>query len=87
MSPVFTTRLKNSHKGDFGHALVIAGAPGYLGAARLAAEAAVRTAEAAQAERQNDEFFKKIFFQKLSRSQRTSIMKLTHLRWQNMYPH
>ena len=43
VSPVFTTRLKNSHKGNFGHALVIAGAPGYLGAARLAAEAAVRS--------------------------------------------
>jgi len=35
-------RKRNSHKGNFGHVLVIGGDEGYLGAARLAAEAAMR---------------------------------------------
>jgi len=35
-------RQRNSHKGHFGHALVIGGDAGYLGAARMAAEAAAR---------------------------------------------
>lgn len=35
-------RPRNSHKGDFGHALVIGGDSGYAGAARLAAEAGAR---------------------------------------------
>lgn len=36
-------RAAASHKGSFGHALVIAGARGYLGAAKLAAEGALRS--------------------------------------------
>ena len=35
-------RKRNSHKGHFGHVLVIGGDEGYLGAARMAAEAAAR---------------------------------------------
>ncbi len=36
-------RRRGAHKGDFGHILVIGGAPGFSGAARLAGEAAART--------------------------------------------
>jgi NAD(P)H-hydrate epimerase len=36
-------RSLDSHKGDFGHILIIAGSPGYSGAAVLCAEAAMRT--------------------------------------------
>lgn len=36
-------RSRSSHKGHFGHALIIGGAPGYSGAARLAGEAALRS--------------------------------------------
>ena len=36
-------RPRASHKGHFGHVLVVGGAAGYAGAARLAAEAALRT--------------------------------------------
>ncbi len=35
-------RHRTAHKGHFGHVLVVGGAPGYAGAARLAAEAAAR---------------------------------------------
>ncbi|MGI9212882.1 MAG: NAD(P)H-hydrate dehydratase [Methylococcaceae bacterium] len=35
-------RRRHTHKGDFGHVLVVGGAEGYSGAARLAAEAAAR---------------------------------------------
>ena len=41
--PIFAPRLRASHKGSFGHVLVIGGAPGYSGAVRLAAEVAVRS--------------------------------------------
>lgn len=39
---VLKPRQKNSHKGHFGHVLVVGGDEGYLGAARMAAEAAAR---------------------------------------------
>jgi len=35
-------RARDAHKGDHGHVLIVGGAPGYAGAARLAAEAALR---------------------------------------------
>lgn len=35
-------RKRNAHKGDFGHVLVVGGAPGMPGAVRLAGEAALR---------------------------------------------
>lgn len=35
-------RRRTAHKGDFGHLLVIGGAPGFSGAVRMAAEAAAR---------------------------------------------
>ncbi len=40
--PMLSRRQRNSHKGDFGHVLVIGGDYGMSGAARLAAEAAAR---------------------------------------------
>ncbi len=39
----FAARAKNSHKGDFGHVLVIGGDEGMGGAAMMAAEAALRS--------------------------------------------
>jgi NAD(P)H-hydrate epimerase len=42
-SAVLPTRLKNSHKGDFGHVLVVGGDHGMLGAVRLCGEAALRS--------------------------------------------
>jgi len=37
------SRSRESHKGSFGHVLIIGGSPGYSGAVRLAGEAALRT--------------------------------------------
>jgi len=42
-TPIFKKREKDSHKGLFGHVLVIGGDVGMSGAARLACEAALRT--------------------------------------------
>ncbi len=42
LGPLATPRLRSSHKGDFGHVLVIGGGAGMPGAPRLAAEAAAR---------------------------------------------
>ena len=42
-TPIFTKRIKESHKGLFGHVLVIGGDIGMSGAARMACEAALRT--------------------------------------------
>jgi len=39
----FPKRLPDSHKGDFGHVLVIAGSSGYTGAAYLTSQAAMRS--------------------------------------------
>lgn len=39
---VLKPRQKNAHKGKFGHVLIIGGDEGFLGAARMAAEAAAR---------------------------------------------
>jgi hydroxyethylthiazole kinase-like uncharacterized protein yjeF len=42
LKPILKPRQKNAHKGQFGHVLVVGGDEGYLGAARMAAEAAAR---------------------------------------------
>lgn len=42
MSGHLTPRRRTAHKGDFGHLLVIGGAPGFTGAVRMTAEAAAR---------------------------------------------
>ena len=42
LKQVLKPRQKNAHKGHFGHVLVVGGDEGYLGAARMAAEAAAR---------------------------------------------
>lgn len=42
LNQVLKPRQRNSHKGHFGHVLVVGGDEGYLGAARMAAEAAAR---------------------------------------------
>ena len=39
---VLPRRARGSHKGNFGHVLVVGGAPGFCGAARMAAESAAR---------------------------------------------
>jgi ADP-dependent NAD(P)H-hydrate dehydratase / NAD(P)H-hydrate epimerase len=41
-APLFAPRRKNSHKGDYGHALVIGGAPGKAGAVAMSGLAALR---------------------------------------------
>ena len=40
--PLLAPRLRNAHKGHFGHVLVIGGEAGFTGAARMAGEAAAR---------------------------------------------
>ncbi|NOQ34916.1 MAG: NAD(P)H-hydrate dehydratase [Methylococcaceae bacterium] len=40
---ILPPRLRNSHKGNFGHVLIIGGDTGFSGAARLAAESALRS--------------------------------------------
>jgi len=42
LNSVLEPRQRNSHKGHYGHVLIIGGDEGYLGAARMAAEAAAR---------------------------------------------
>ena len=42
IEPVIRPRERDSHKGDFGHALFIGGSYGKIGAARLASEACLR---------------------------------------------
>jgi len=42
LSKVLEPRHRNSHKGHFGHVLIVGGDEGYLGAVRMAAEAAAR---------------------------------------------
>ncbi len=41
-SSLLRPRARNAHKGDFGHVLVVGGAPGYSGAVRMAGEGALR---------------------------------------------
>lgn len=43
MARLLPARAQGAHKGHFGHVLVVAGARGYVGAARLATEAALRS--------------------------------------------
>jgi hydroxyethylthiazole kinase-like uncharacterized protein yjeF len=43
MAALLPSRAADAHKGHFGHVLVIAGARGYVGAAKLAAEGALRS--------------------------------------------
>jgi NAD(P)H-hydrate epimerase len=42
-APLFQPRKRDSHKGDFGHVLVVGGAPGKAGAAAMAGLAALRS--------------------------------------------
>jgi len=42
VQPIYRQREKYSHKGDYGHALIVAGSKGKMGAARLASEAVLR---------------------------------------------
>ncbi len=43
LAPIVTPRLRDAHKGDFGHVLVVAGSRGKTGAAAMAAMAALRS--------------------------------------------
>jgi NAD(P)H-hydrate epimerase len=43
LAPLLPPRRKTAHKGDFGHAWLLAGGPGKMGAALLAARAALRS--------------------------------------------
>lgn len=42
VQPIYRQREKYSHKGDYGHALIVAGSKGKMGAARMASEAVLR---------------------------------------------
>lgn len=42
LAAILSPRPRASHKGDFGHVLVVGGCPGFGGAVRMAAEAALR---------------------------------------------
>ena len=43
LSRLLKPRLRNTHKGDYGHVLIVGGDHGYTGAVRMAGEAAART--------------------------------------------
>lgn len=43
LKPLLPRRARAAHKGEFGHLLVVGGAPGYSGAVALAAKAALRS--------------------------------------------
>lgn len=43
VSKILKPRKKNAHKGDFGHALIIAGSKGKMGAALIASRACLRS--------------------------------------------
>lgn len=40
--PIYPPRSEDTHKGDYGRVLIVGGAPGFAGAARMAGEAALR---------------------------------------------
>jgi len=42
LTGILPPRARAAHKGDHGHVVIVGGAPGYAGAARMAAEAALR---------------------------------------------
>ncbi|MDO8461860.1 MAG: NAD(P)H-hydrate dehydratase [Deltaproteobacteria bacterium] len=56
----FSPRQKNSHKGDYGHLLVVAGSVGKLGAALMTAKAALRSGSGLVTLALPDKAYKKI---------------------------